>query len=234
LPKRYWYIILTYIVTQLSSFPAAMVAISYFPDFYTEVVIYWSIFSFCSALLITILLLRTDMKMPLHRDASTTGNIILWSIIGYFLANIVQVLASLIEMNVLGISPESGNTQNIMEISRAIPLFMIIPAIIAPVLEEVIFRKIIFGSFYKRLNFFISALLSAFIFGAIHGEFQHLLVYSSMGFVFAYLYVKTKRILTPIIVHAALNTTTVIAQYSLSPEEWQQQLEQLQMIFLSF
>ncbi len=170
--------------------------------------------------------------MPLHREASTTSNIILWSVIGYFLAYFVQVLASLIEMKVLGISTGSSNTQNIMDISRTIPLFMIIPAIIAPILEEVIFRKIIFGSLYKRLNFFISALLSAFIFGVIHGEFQHILIYSSMGFVFAYLYVKTKRILTPIIVHAALNTTTVIAQYSLTPEEIQRQLDQLQMIFL--
>lgn len=169
--------------------------------------------------------------MPLHREASTTSNIILWSVIGYFLAYFVQVVASLIEMKVLGISTGSSNTQNIMDISRTIPLFMIVPAIIAPILEEVIFRKIIFGSLYKRLNFFISALLSAFIFGAIHREFQHILIYSSMGFVFAYLYVKTKRILTPIIVHAALNTTTVIAQYSLTPEEIQQQLDQLQMIF---
>jgi len=232
LPKRYWYIILTYIITQLSSFPAALIALNYFPNSYTEIVIYWSIISFCLALLITLLLLKTDMKMPLHREASTTSNIILWSVIGYFLAYFVQVLASLIEMKVLGISTGSSNTQNIMDISRTIPLFMIIPAIIAPILEEVIFRKIIFGSLYKRLNFFISALLSAFIFGVIHGEFQHILIYSSMGFVFAYLYVKTKRILTPIIVHAALNTTTVIAQYSLTPEEIQRQLDQLQMIFL--
>ncbi|RKQ28332.1 CPBP family intramembrane glutamic endopeptidase [Oceanobacillus halophilus] len=230
MPKRYWYVILTYILTQLSSFPAALIAYNYFSDNYTEVVIYWSIFSFLVALIISLWLLKPDMQMPLHRDASSSSHVIIWAIAGFFMAYIVQVVASLIEIKVLGIEAGSQNTQNIMGITRAIPLFMIVPAIIAPVLEEVIFRKIIFGSLYKRMNFFFAAFLSALIFGAIHGELQHLLVYTSMGFVFAYLYVKTKRILTPILVHAALNTMTVIAQYSMTPEEIQKQLEQLQMI----
>src|SRR5699024_2637738 len=103
-------------------------------------------------------------------------------------------IAAMIETNLFGIEIESENTQMIMDISRQFPLFMIIPALIAPILEGVIFRKIIFGTFYKRMNFFLAALLSSFIFGVIHGEPVHLLVYASMGFVFAYLYVKTKRI----------------------------------------
>ncbi|WP_156291090.1 CPBP family intramembrane glutamic endopeptidase [Oceanobacillus salinisoli] len=230
MPNRYWYIILTYILTQLSSFPAAIIAIRYFSDYYTEVVIYWSIFSFLLALLITLWLLKPEMRMQSHRNASSIGHVILWAIIGFFMAYIVQVSASLIEIRVFGMEAGSENTQGIMEIARAFPLFMIVPAIIAPILEEVIFRKVIFGSLYKRMNFFLAALLSSLVFGAIHGELQHILVYSSMGFVFAYLYVKTKRILTPIIVHAALNTMTVLAQYSLTPEEIQQQLDQLQMI----
>lgn len=235
MPKRYWYIILTYIITQLSSYPAALIAISYFKDNYTEVVIYWSIFSFILALVITLLLLRPDMQLSTNqREGSRVGTIIIWSIVGFFMAYFAQIFATLFELKVLGIEVGSKNTANIMGISRAIPLFMIIPAIIAPILEEVIFRKIIFGSLYKRMNFFFAAALSALVFGAIHGELQHILVYSSMGFVFAYLYVKTKSILTPIIVHAALNTMTVIAQYSLSPEEIQKQLDQLNTILFFF
>ena len=49
-----------------------------------------------------------------------------------------------------------------------------------------------------------------------------------MGFVFAFLYVKTKRILVPIIVHAAMNTLVVVGQLSMDPEEMQRQLEQMQ------
>lgn len=172
------------------------------------------------------------MQMGSTRDASSLGSVILWSILGIFMALFAQGIAVTIEMELFGIDPGSENTQQIMDITRAAPLFMIIPAIIAPILEELIFRKIIFGSLYKRMNFFFAGLLSALIFGFIHGEPQHILIYASMGFVFAFLYVKTKRILVPIIVHAGMNTLVVLAQYSLSPEEIQRQLDQLQMIFM--
>src|SRR5699024_963270 len=106
----------------------------------------------------------------------------------------------------------SENTQEIMGIARSLPLFMIIPAIIAPILEEIIFRKIIYGRLYKRTNFFIAAIITAYIFGIIHGEPEHILVYASMCLVFAFLYIKTDSILTPIIVHMGLNFFFVISR----------------------
>jgi membrane protease YdiL (CAAX protease family) len=60
---------------------------------------------------------------------------------------------------------------------------------------------------------------------------MHILVYASIGYVFAFLYVKTKRIIVPIIVHMAMNTIVVIGQLSLDPEEIEQMQQQLQMIF---
>lgn len=125
----------------------------------------------------------------------------------------------------------------IMEYARANMLFILIPAIIAPILEEIIFRKIIFGSLYKRMNFFFAAILSALVFAAFHVDFSHLLMYTAMGLVFAFLYVKTKRIIVPIIVHAGMNSYVVYKQYNLTPEEIQKmidQLEQLQTILLSW
>src|SRR5699024_7547560 len=105
-----------------------------------------------------------------------------------------------------------------MGINISITLFMIIPAILSLILDEIILRKIIFGSLYKRTNFFIAAIISAFIFGIIHGEPEHILVYASMGLVFAFLYIKTDSILTPIIVHMGLNSFAVITQFNLDPE----------------
>src|SRR5690606_33603888 len=113
----------------------------FYPDYYTEVVIYWSIFSFFLALFITLLLLRPDMQLNLERNRPITSRIILWSFVGFFMAYFAQILATLFEVYILGVEAGSENTANIMGISRAFPLFMIIPAIIAPILEEVIFRK---------------------------------------------------------------------------------------------
>nr|WP_155668526.1 type II CAAX endopeptidase family protein [Ornithinibacillus caprae] len=198
--------------------------------------IYWSIFSFIVGLIIVLMLMKPDMKMGQARNRENkTPEIVLWSILGLFMAYFAQGIAGFIETELLGFEMESENAEMIVGVIRAIPLFMIIPAIIAPILEEVIFRKIIFGTFYKRMNFFLAALLSAFIFGIIHGEPEHLLIYASVGFVFAFLYVKTKTILVPIIVHMTLNTISVLVQYNLDPEDLERmrkQLEQTQMILI--
>lgn len=222
---------------QFSSVPVALFVAANFPESYTQNMIYWSLFSFTAALLIVIWLLKPDMQMEPHREASSIGGIIGWSIFGVFLAFIAQGLASSIEIYILGIDPGSENTMAIMDIARANALFILIPAIIAPILEEIIFRKIVFGSFYKRMNFFLAALLSAFVFAVVHWDFEHLLIYIAMGFVFAFLYVRTKRILVPILVHAGMNTLVVLAQYNLTPEEIEEminELEQMQMILLPF
>lgn len=200
-----------------------------------QAVIYWTIFSFTAGMVVILIIMKPYMKTPATRDAAKPGAIVLWSIAGVFMAYFAQYIAVTIETELLGIKPGSANTQMIMDITRAAPLFMIVPALIAPIVEEILFRKIIFGTFYKKMNFFFAALLSAFVFGIIHGEPQHILIYGSMGFVFAYLYVKTKRILVPIIVHMTMNSISVIVQFSLSPEDiekMQKQLEQMQMILI--
>jgi len=197
--------------------------------------IYLSISSFILALIIVLLLMKPDMQAKLKDGIHNKSEIILWSILGIFMAYFAQGFATIIELFLFGSLPGSENTQEIMGIARSLPLFMIIPAIIAPILEEIIFRKIIFGSLYKRTNFFIAAIISAFIFGIIHGEPEHILVYASMGLVFAFLYIKTDSILTPIIVHMGLNSFAVITQFNLDPEDFkrmQEQFENLQFILI--
>ncbi|MFD2628148.1 CPBP family intramembrane glutamic endopeptidase [Oceanobacillus kapialis] len=228
MPKRYWWVIISYLIMQFSVFLMAPLLYWLLPISVGQASTYWSITSFILGLIVVILLLRPDMKMTRSLEAPPVSVAVAWSIIGVFMAYAAQFIAAILEMAIFGIQPGSENTQDIMGIARATPLFILIPAIIAPVLEEIIFRKIIFGQLYTRTNFFIAALISAFIFGIIHGEPQHILIYGSMGLVFAFLYVKTKRILVPIFVHAAMNTIVVLLQYNLTPEDIERMERQLQ------
>nr|WP_100012598.1 type II CAAX endopeptidase family protein [Lentibacillus sediminis] len=234
MPSRYWWVILTYILMQLLSVIFAPVIYLLFPVEELQAQVYSMILSFLLATVVTLMLIRPDMKMQPMREAASTTMMVAWSILGVIMAFFAQGIASLIEIEVLGIQPGSENTQVIMDITRAAPIFMIVPAIFAPILEEILFRKIIFGRLYQRMNFFFAALLSAVIFALIHLDPLHLLVYTAMGFVFAFLYVQTKRIIVPIIVHMAMNTIVMIAQFGISPEELEQMRQQLeqQMIFL--
>lgn len=233
--KRYWYAILTYIIMQFSGILFAPLLFATLPISEFQAVIYWTIFSFTAGMIVILFIMKPYMQPSMTRDAAKPGTVVLWIISGVAMAYIARMIAGVIEVQLLGITQGSANTQMIMDITRQAPLFMVITAIVAPIVEEIVFRQIIFGSLYKKVNFFWAALISAFVFGIIHGEPEHILIYSSMGFVLAYLYVKTKRILVPIIVHMTLNSISVLIQLSLSPEDiekMQQQLEQVQTILI--
>ena len=139
---------------------------------------------------------------------------IFWGVAGIFLAFFAQSAAANIEY-ALGIEMGSENTEQIVGLIKTAPLIIFVTSIIGPILEEIVFRKIIFGSLYKRLNFFFAGLISSLIFSIAHGEPEHLILYGAMGFTFAFLYVKTKRILVPIFTHVAMNTIVVVIQLNL-------------------
>jgi len=221
-PKRYWLVIITFIIMQL--IVAAIAPILHF-GFGLEALdaaVYAYIGSFIVALIITLSLMRNDLREERLNNPLSVGKIIGWSVLGVFLAWFSQAIAVSIEMQLFGIEPTSENTEIIVDFTRSNILFILIPAMIAPVLEEIIFRKILFGTFYKKMNFFFAALLSSFIFAVLHLDFEHLLIYATMGFVFAFLYVQTKRIIVPIIVHMTINTIAVLGQLLIDPEMLEQ------------
>ncbi|WLV25172.1 type II CAAX endopeptidase family protein [Aciduricibacillus chroicocephali] len=233
--KNYFGVIAVYIIMQFSVFLGVPLLMGKTDLSIIQANGYWSIGSFTVGLILVLLLMKPEMKKNMDRNATNFNTTIGWIILGVFLSYGAQILAGLIEQNFFKVSNESANTEQIMMLARSAPLFVIIPALIAPILEEIIFRKIIFGSMYKRMGFLIPAIISSIMFGLIHGELVHLLIYASMGFVFAYLYMKTKRIIVPIAVHMALNSISVILQYNIDPEDidrMQQQAEVLQTILL--
>ncbi|MBO9131421.1 CPBP family intramembrane glutamic endopeptidase [Bacillus sp. 165] len=238
--KRYWFVILTYVLMQLSSaigVPLLIKSGLYEQgnrDIWTQLKIasgHWAIISFVAALLIILFLLRKDIQdRHLDRSRADMSGTIGWMIGGVFLALIAQMVAANIEVHLLNIKAQSENTKNLIEIVTLTPWFILVTSVLAPILEEIVFRKILFGTLYKRTNFFIAAILSSLIFAAVHFDFTHLLIYTSMGFVFAYLYVKTKRIIVPIMAHVMMNTFVILIQVVFKDdiEQIMKQAEQLQ------
>jgi uncharacterized protein len=241
---RYWWMLLTYVILQFSSLLGVpLLVITGIYDGYgsskeiaTVASTHWSIAAFFIATIVTMLLLRIDLKETApHRNRASISEAIGWSIGGFILAIITQMIAGMIELNILGIKPGSENTQMIVDLVKVTPLFLIIVTILGPILEEIIFRYVLFGTLYKKLNFFLSALISSLIFAVVHMDFSHILVYASMGFVFSFLYVKTKRIIVPIVAHTLMNALVMFMQLSLGEIiKLQEQLEQVQAFIGGF
>ena len=117
----------------------------------------------------------------------------------------------------------SKNTSNVVQVIKLNPLFIVYVIFLGPIMEELFFRKAVFGYFYdimlgsKRwIRFVIPALITGILFAIPHDGFSPIMVlYIMMSFVFSFLYLKTKSILTPMVAHITMNTIVVIAQLAI-------------------
>ncbi|WP_050184121.1 CPBP family intramembrane glutamic endopeptidase [Domibacillus robiginosus] len=224
--KEYGFILITYIVMQLSAFvgqpllyEAGLIA-GVEPDRLKALVPgYWTIIAFALATAIVLLILwRSTYRNKIEQQTPVSiGAAAAWSVAGVFMAFLAQYAAIMIE-TILGIEQGSENTQDIIELVQGVPIVVLAVAVFGPILEEIVFRKIIFGSLYNRMPFFFAALISSLIFSVAHMELEHTILYAAMGFTFAFLYVKTKRIIVPIVAHVSMNTFVVLMQYVFADE----------------
>lgn len=125
-------------------------------------------------------------------------------------------MAAAVSVNVLvsisGLAYFSPKYQQVSQIIYSGGIFMeIVSAVIAaPVLEELLFR----GMIYKRLRDFCSAkaamLISAAFFGLFHGNLVQLVYAFIIGLMLAYVYERFKTIWAPIVFHFGANLLSVL------------------------
>ena len=236
--KTYWKVIIAYIIMQFSGIIGVPIMLKLGVGEGLEraareslLFSYWITISFIVGLLVILWILRTDFREKDFRSAQASWpSTILWSVLGFFMALFGQGIAASIQQLLFGIEPGSENTQQIMNLIMSSAAVIIAVTVAGPILEEIIFRKIIFGTLYKKFNFAVGLIVSSLLFALVHQDYKHLLIYFVMGSIFAFLYVKTNRILVPIIAHVAMNSFVVLVQYVFKDqiEEYLEQLEQMQ------
>ena len=84
--------------------------------------------------------------------------------------------------------------------------------ILAPILEELFFRKILFKRLFKQNSFMISVIVSSLCFASIHiiPNWQNVLPTFIFGVICCLIYINTKNILYPILFHFTGNLITLI------------------------
>ena len=86
--------------------------------------------------------------------------------------------------------------------------------IIGPLFEELLFRKLLVERTIKYGETF-SIILSGFMFGLFHGNFQQFFFASLIGMLFAFIFIRTGNIIYPVLLHMTVNLTTSIVTASL-------------------
>lgn len=221
-----FYVLVTYLVMQLSS-------IVLLQPFYIlmqkitglegksalELTNGWYIALSMGLALVVTLILTTRNKLfwEVYREKrASIPLIIVWGIIGFFMVLFGQSLGGMIEVR-LGIDARSENTAAIANIAKGAPIAILAIVIFGPILEEIIFRRIIFGSLVQTTNFWVAGFISAIFFALIHFDFTHIILYTISGLCFAFLYQQTKSIIAPIIAHMLLNGFVTIVQLYQEP-----------------
>lgn len=215
--KTAFYVLITYIICQLSALLLIFIPglkdslLQLFPgmseqDKLIKLSAWWSTISFAVAFIVSFILISRNKQFwdVFKGEKASIGASIGWGIIGFFLVFLGQTIGAYIEL-ALGIDMGSENTEAIMSVTKVAPIMIIATVFLGPVLEELVFRRVIFGSIIQNYNFWIASIISAIVFAAIHMDFTHILLYTICGMIFAFLYHKTKRLLTPIIAHVLLN-----------------------------
>ena len=230
--RKYWIVIGLYILMQALSVIIPIYLYNQFQLDYLSSAIYANIVLFFLATVAIVSIMWREIRSESLAHPMNIDKIIGWTALGLLLAWVGEFAASYFLFEVVGVDSSSENSEIIIQIAKMNPLFIVSAAILGPILEEIIFRKILFGYLNEKFNVWIAAFVSSLIFGLVHMEMQTLIVYMVMGLVFAYIYWKTKRIIIPILVHVSINSFAVLIPLVVNVEKLEKMQEEL-MIFLN-
>ncbi len=96
-----------------------------------------------------------------------------------------------------------------------IALFVVGAVIMAPIVEELLYRGLLLRSLMRRVSPPVAVFVSAVIFGLVHlvgdpGVFELMPALSGLGIVLGVVAVRTNSLSLPILIHAGFNLTTSI------------------------
>ncbi|WP_243458024.1 CPBP family intramembrane glutamic endopeptidase [Sporosarcina sp. Te-1] len=237
--KIYLLILLTYILMQFGSIPLSKWLINYFHEGgMTEKQasfqgVAWGLF-ISNLIAAPIILWLSTLNKKFweirkgNKKKASIGGVILWGVLGFFMAMAGQMIAAIIE-TAFGVAPGSENTALLGEIAKASPIIILSIVVFAPLLEEIVFRRVVFGGIYLKTNFWIAGILSGVVFSLVHQEPQHLLIYLAPGLIFAFLYSHTGRIWTSMLAHLLMNGFVTILQFNMDKL---QELQDMQGAFI--
>jgi membrane protease YdiL (CAAX protease family) len=86
-------------------------------------------------------------------------------------------------------------------------------AVVTPIVEETLFRGILFAGLVQWVPAWLAALTSALVFAMWHGEPYRIVLISVMGLGLAFAYYRTGSLWVPIAMHATVNWLAVSASY---------------------
>lgn len=168
-------------------------------------------FSDSILLIILIFIYHKDLKKDFKKLKENFNSIIDTGIKYWFIGLIVMVISNIF-IGLFIANAKAGNEEGVQQLIHSSRFLSIIAVgILAPIIEELTFRKAFREVFTNKVLF---VLASGLIFGGLHvilslnslWDLFYIIPYSSLGIAFSYMYQKTDNIYTSMIMHIFHNT----------------------------
>lgn len=146
----------------------------------------------------------------------------MWYIIGIFVVMIVmEMLISALRIKFTGVTTTENQTaiQNLTSnLNVTMGAMIIYGVVLAPIVEEIIFRGLVIHYFFRQSWWWASIILSGLLFAFPHmgtvptnlADTLSYLIYTVMGMVMAYVYKKTGNLQDSIAIHFINNAITML------------------------
>jgi len=143
----------------------------------------------------------------------------LWIIKGYVLIIVAGMLVTIVKILITGNNVEPANQLALVEMAHAglaTKIYLIfLSVILAPLLEESIFRGILMNYFMKNSYWWANVVVSGMAFGLFHVIFQPFqlmafIQYSLTGIILAFVYKKTQKLQYSMATHCLNNLVAML------------------------
>lgn len=148
----------------------------------------------------------TKLSIKLSRNS------FVWILVGIILIFLGQMVGSLLDKSIFQLTTQSANTSSTVAAAVISPVELISIVLLAPLVEEFVFRYAAINILTRRFTQTWSILISSLFFSIMHFDFPFIFGYFLIGLVLAMVYVRTNRLLVSFFVHAIMNLIVVMFQ----------------------
>lgn len=129
----------------------------------------------------------------------------------------IQVFVSMIIAIINHCAPSvmSNYLKMFSQVTNAGPIYIIYIVVLGPIMEEILFRGLMFNRLSKGFGVACALILQSIAFGIYHSNLVQGIYTGVLGILFAFVYIRFKTIFAPILLHCLLNASSYLVDYLL-------------------
>ena len=213
---------LYFIVVYALSYIFSFLALKFIPQFYNSNYFLWVNMVLCQYIIGVPIVRLTLTGLPTYRyqkEKMGFGKLFSAFLICQALSYVGNIIGTALNGIIsASLGKEIENTvDELIKNSNILILFLVV-GLIGPIMEELLFRKFIIDRI-RPYGEILAVLFSGITFGMFHGNFYQFFYACAIGIVLAFIYIRTKNILHPILLHCAFNSLSVLGQAFLKASE---------------